>query len=71
MTSDELRVLIPEAQSGNYEAINRLCEGFSRYLYYDGQMNQRQIATLCELSVRGVGYQKDLAVKLIRDKFYK
>ncbi|MBR6637107.1 MAG: hypothetical protein IKK97_06660 [Phascolarctobacterium sp.] len=40
-------------------------------LYYDGQMNQRQIATLCELSVRGVGYQKDLAVKLIRDKFYK
>lgn len=180
LTSDELRVLIPEAQSGNYEAINRLCEGFSRLifkishrditfrilgedaentawmwflefvnnyqgnkfnsfpglvrkylifkfvrlmqqqgtqwdkeakvdttnpfggaeddnllnvlnnlalkqefeqlsprqklilnLYYDGQMNQRQIATLCELSVRGVGYQKDLAVKLIRDKFYK
>ena len=34
-------------------------------------MNQRQIATLCELSVRGVGYQKDLAVRLIRDKFYK
>lgn len=40
-------------------------------LYYDGQMNQRQIATLCELSVRGVGYQKDLAVRIIRDRFYK
>ena len=40
-------------------------------LYYEGQMNQRQIASLCELSVRGVGYQKDLAVRLIRDKFYK
>ena len=180
MTSDELRVLIPKAQAGNHEAINRLCEGFSRLifkvshrniifrilgedaentawmwflefvynyqgdkfrsfpglvrkylifkfvrlmqqqgtqwdkeakvdttnpfggseddnlinvlnslalkqefeqlsprqklilnLYYDGQMNQRQIATLCELSVRGVGYQKDLAVRIIRDRFYK
>ena len=180
MTSDELRVLIPQAQAGNPDAIHRLCEGFSRLifkvshrditfrilgedaentawmwflefvnsyqgdkfssfpglvrkylifkfvrlmqqqgnqwdketkvdtpnpfsgaeddnllnvlnnlalkqefeqlsprqklilnLYYESQMNQRQIATLCELSVRGVGYQKDLAVKLIRDKFYK
>ena len=40
-------------------------------LYYKGQMSQREIASLCGLSVRGVGYQKDLAVRLIRDKFYK
>ena len=40
-------------------------------LYFSGRFNQREIAALCELSVRGVGYQKDLAIKRIRDKFCK
>lgn len=40
-------------------------------LYFGGRFNQREIAVLCELSVRGVGYQKDLAVRRIRDKFCK
>ena len=33
MTSDELRVLIPQAQAGNPDAIHRLCEGFSRLIF--------------------------------------
>ena len=33
MTSDELRVLIPQAQAGNSYAIHRLCEGFSRLIF--------------------------------------
>jgi len=40
-------------------------------LYFGSQKSQREIATLYGYSTRGVGYQKDLAIKLIRDKFYK
>lgn len=39
-------------------------------LYFSGQYNQREIAELLKCSVRTVGYQKDTAIKLIRDKFY-
>lgn len=38
--------------------------------YFGWEQSQREIARLCNYSVRGVGYQKDLAIKLIRDKFY-
>ena len=40
-------------------------------MYFGGRYKQREIAAFLKCGVRTVGYQRDLAVKLIRDRFYQ